>query len=122
MVRRLLHRSNPWAGATCGRDKCLSCLNGPENQDCFKKNILYEIRCLDCESVDKDASYCYVGESSRSTFCRSREHLIGYEKGITGNPLFKHSIDKHEGSKKVKFQFKVVKQFFTALSRMVAES
>ena len=34
----------------------------------------------------------------------------------------KHSIDKHEGSKKVNFQFKVVKQFFTALSRMVAES
>ena len=32
------------------------------------------------------------------------------------------TIEKHKGSKKVKFQFKVVKQFFTALSRMVAES
>ena len=91
-------------------------------RSCFKKNILYEIKCLDCEDVDKEASYCYVGESSRSIFCRSREHLIGYEKGITGNPLFKHSIDKHDGSKKLNFQIKVVKQFFTALSRMVAES
>ena len=32
MMRRLLHKSNPWAGAKCGgakcgRDNCLSCLN-----------------------------------------------------------------------------------------------
>ena len=123
MIRRLLCRSNPWAGGKCGRDNCLSCLNGPDNQNCFAKNILYEIKCLDCEEVSESVqSVLYIGESSRTAFCRSSEHLKGYQKGITSSPLHKHSIEKHKGSKKVKFQFKVVKQFFTALSRMVAES
>ena len=122
MVRRLLCRSNPWAGGKCGRDNCLSCLNGPDNQNCFAKNILYEIKCLDCLKSNPSASVLYIGESSRTAFCRSSEHLIGYQKGITSNPLHKHSIDQHQGSKNIKFEFKVVKQFFTALSRMVAES
>ena len=43
------------------------------------------------------------------------------KKGTASNPLHKHSVEKHKGSKKVKFQFKVVKRFFTALQRMVAE-
>ena len=88
----------------------------------FAKNILYEIKCLDCLKSNPSASVLYIGESSRTAFCRSSEHLIGYQKGITSNPLHKHSIDQHQGSKNIKFEFKVVKQFFTALSRMVAES
>ena len=27
MVRRILHKSNPWAGGDCGRKKCLPCAN-----------------------------------------------------------------------------------------------
>ena len=119
MMRRLLHKSNPWAGAKCGRDNCLSCLNGPDNQDCFVKNILYEVKCLDCS--DAGIEVLYPGESSRSNFCRGSEHLKGYKKGIASNVLHKHSVEKHKGSKKVKYQFKVVKRFFTALQRMVAE-
>ena len=105
MMRRLLHRSNPWAGAKCGRDNCLSCLNGPDNQDCFAKNILYEIKCLDCSAAGTEVFY--TGETSRSNFCRNSEHLIGYKKGIASNPLHKHSVEEHKGSKQVKFQFKV---------------
>ena len=119
MLRRLLHKSNPWAGAKCGRDNCLSCLSGPDNQDCFAKNILYEIKCLDCSAAG--TAVYYPGETSRSAFCRSAEHLDGYKKSYAGNILHKHSVDKHKGSKKVNYQFKIVKRFFTALQRMVAE-
>ena len=44
------------------------------------------------------------------------------EPRLSVNFHMEHSVDKHKGSKKVQFQIKVVKQFFTALSRMVAES
>ena len=128
MVMRLLHKSNPWAGGNCGRDKCLSCLNGPENQDCFIKNIVYEIKCLDCESTNQSGQSTnqnkipiYLGESSRSCWERGWEHLSKYQKGILC-PMTKHALDKHGGSKKLKFQMKIVKRFFTALARMVGEA
>ena len=38
------------------------------------------------------------------------------------NPFVKHNAENHLGSKKVRFQIRVVKRFSTALQRMVAEA
>ena len=52
---------------------------------------------------------------------RSSEHWSKYKKGIQ-SPMTKHALDKHGGSKKLKFQVKIVKRYFTALARMVGEA
>ena len=39
-IRKILVKSNPWAGALCGRENCLPCMIG-ENQDCFAKGVVY---------------------------------------------------------------------------------
>ena len=53
-IRRILHRSNPWAGGNCGREKCLSCFNSDGKTDCFTKNVVYSLECITCEEGKRD--------------------------------------------------------------------
>ena len=119
-IRQLLVKSNPWAGGHCGRD-CMVCEFGDGKQNCFEKNIVYEITCLECEKQNKTT--LYVGETSRSMHCRfSREHWRDYQNGVASSPLTKHSALSHLGSKSVQFRMKVYKKYFTALQRMIGEA
>ena len=52
MVRRVLIKSNPWAGGDCGRKKCLPCLNKDGKTDCFTKNVVYSLECITCEEAE----------------------------------------------------------------------
>ena len=53
MVRKMLHRSNPWAGGNCGRKKCLPCLSNDGTTHCFTTNVVYSIECINCEEERK---------------------------------------------------------------------
>ena len=94
-IQDLITRTNPWKGQDCQRDNCLICFTKQEteknkNQCCFKRNLIYETRCLTCETRDKNKIieessteqeaidkirnmkiHKYIGETSRS----------GYERG-----------------------------------------
>ena len=53
----ILANGDPWRGLDCGRENCFLCntkhLTGKnKKQDCRKRNILYEIRCLSCEDEE----------------------------------------------------------------------
>ena len=63
----------------------------------------------------------YTGQTSRSLYQRGKEHLTGFLKKDENNALYKHSVDKHDGEY-VEFEMKVVKQHFSAFSRLVHES
>ena len=63
----------------------------------------------------------YTGTTSRSLHQRGKEHLKGYLKGDENNALFKHSQDKHDG-KFVEYEMEIVKQHFSAFSRLIHES
>ena len=52
-LRRVLHKSNPWAGVNCGRGDCLPCRSG-DVKDCTRRNILYETACLQCKENGKE--------------------------------------------------------------------
>ena len=86
----LLHRSNPWSGTDCAREKCLLCETKKShprigNQNCKKRNVVYETWCDTCrkeeESKQEEGSkdeikvYKYIGESARSCHERGWEHL-----------------------------------------------
>ena len=55
----LLHKSDPWAGDNCGRERCLLCEtkvkeNKMNSQDCHKRNCVYQTYCRTCtERQDK---------------------------------------------------------------------
>ena len=79
-------------GAQCGRVSCVTCTQDVEEMPpCTKKNLVYENICLECnpgaakkgelETVKEGAPSIYIGETSRSIFVRSREHVEGRRKG-----------------------------------------
>jgi hypothetical protein len=75
----LLPSTNPWGPGDCGREDCIICKQQDEKQqDCRRRNVLYENQCQVCK-VDmkdgenmndflKDGKGRYIGETSRSKF------------------------------------------------------
>ena len=52
-LKRILVKSNPWAGTDCQREECLVCQTREETgegkgKSCYKRNILYETWCDTC--------------------------------------------------------------------------
>ena len=121
-IKQILHKSNPWSKGFCGRANCLTCLHGDGTQNCFDKNIVYQVSCLDCEGGEQKKTAMYVGQTSRSMYERGQEHLLGLRKKNENNPLFKHVTEEHNGDTKVKFEMKTVKKHFSAFQRIVHES
>ena len=142
-LRHLLPNTNPWAGGMCGRNDCTTCNQSGDrkrNDDCFRRNVLYEAACGVCldESHGGDGagkrvrlkfgeSYpeenIYVGETSRSIFERSQEHVKAGMGKKEESFIAKHWLESHpEREVMPEFRFKVVKSFKDPLSRQVSES
>ena len=56
-----LPNTNPWAGSGCSREDCHTCHQGglgerDKKEDCFRRNILYESRCVKCSDEEELAS------------------------------------------------------------------
>ena len=88
-IREILHKSNPWSGGPCGRRNCLPCINGDGKQDCFVKNCVYDIICLECSGDDKetqDKYSVYTGETARCQHLCRAEQLSGLLNKQPGNP------------------------------------
>ena len=120
-VKQILHKSNPWSKGFCGRSNCLPCLHGDGTQNCFDKNVVYQIKCIDCTEEEKKTAV-YVGQTSRSMYERGQEHLMGLKKSQESSPLYKHVCEEHKGETTVKFEMKIVKKHFSAFSRLVHEA
>ena len=118
-MRRTFHQSNPWAGAKCGRSDCLPCNTG-DVTECTKRNILYETSCLQCKAEGKES--VYVGESSRSSYERGKEHSEDYQNQTEDSHMEKHAMTSHNQEERPSFAMKVVKVHFSALSRQIHES
>ena len=135
-LRNLLPNSNPWKGAGCAREGCIPCAQpGEKKQDCRKRNIVYESRCMVCnpegekakkvgkELEDKrETPSIYVGESSRSLHERSKEHWADFEAESGDSHILKHWITHHGGQGKPDFRLEVVKYCRDTLSRQVGEA
>ena len=124
-IRQILHKSNPWSGGPCGRKNCLPCITGDGKQDCFTKNCVYDIICLQCSGDDKENKggkhSVYTGETARCQHLRGAEHLSGLLNKQPNNALYKHVTDVHQGEL-VDFKMKVVRRHQSALFRQVHEA
>ena len=137
-LQHLLPNTNPWSGAKCGRDECVTCGQGGEKlPNCFQRNLLYESKCMECDrktgmedqegsdskgGKGKKKEAVYVGETSRSIYERSKEHWGDWRDGKEDSHILKHWLTEHNGEGKPDFRFKVIRIFKDCLSRQVAES
>ena len=66
----------------------------------------------------------YIGESARSVYERSREHLSDMEQLKPCTHLLKHLLDVHEGEERSEIQFgiKVIKYTRSSFERQILES
>ena len=58
-LKRILVKTNPWAGTDCLREDCLLCQTREETGEgkgkaCHKRNVLYETWCETCKKNDEE--------------------------------------------------------------------
>ena len=113
-------------------------------QECDKRNLVYETYCITCEEraiekikaeieddekllkekVENLSKYKYIGETCRSVYERSWEHLSDKEQLKPGSHLLKHLLDVHEDEQhdEVKFGLKIIQHTKSSFDRQVLES
>ena len=133
-LSRLLPSTNPWGPGDCGRADCPVCDQGDEkNQNCKKRNILYESSCQECNPEEDERSRksnklsgcegVYIGESRCSLYERAGEHLA-YARGMKEDShIVKHwATSNPEMTAAPKFRMKVISSFQDSLTRQISES
>ena len=148
-LQDLITSSNPWKGKLCERNDCMLCetkMRTSKNlkQECSKRNVVYETKCQTCEDRDRKKIddieetdtkekekmkesikvYKYIGESARSVYERSREHLSDLDQLKPCSHLLKHILDKHENEdqKDITFSLRVLKYCHSSFERQILES
>ena len=101
---------------------------------------MYESRCGTCEDkniangevkvksrkgrrgTDFEEQNIYVGETSRSLYERTKEHIKDGRDKAEDSHIAKHWEKEHPGENMPHFRFKIIRSFRDSLSRQVAES
>ena len=74
---------------------CITCSqNNKKPINCFKRNILYESHCVTCLE-ERNVERVYVGESARSIYERTSEHVDDFKNKIEDSHMYKHSQIEH---------------------------
>ena len=147
-LQDILTTANPWRGDDCLRTNCLLChtKNKTEqnmSQDCHKRSLVYETRCLTCERTNiheienmeigeqekielkkKMVLFKYIGETSRSAYERGWEHMNDMASLKSTSHMLKHVVSSHpeQDMEKVEFGMKVLKYTQTSFERQIRES
>ena len=88
---------------------------------CRALNLVYKVTCLDCKAEGLRSTY--VGESHRSFWDRSQEHLADLRSRSDSNSLVKHWNEIHGNmDAPPKYQFQVLKKCKTSLERQIWEA
>ena len=110
-----------WEDNCCKTD-CQPCLGGQtRHQSCHKGalgGVGYEMECNICKEDNKVA--VYHGESSRTLFTRTKEHMTGFTSKKKDNPLFKHQTNFHPGLQP-NYTMKALRFFKDPLTRQINE-
>jgi hypothetical protein len=102
-IKSLLQKSNPFKILKCGRTNCVIC-KIDSDFDCRTRGCVYEIRCKECNRK-------YRGQTGRSTYERTGEHMDDWEKKRDRCPLWRHSMQYHSGAE-FEYEIKIVSRCF----------
>ena len=103
----------PWRGEPCGRDACGPCKTTPGS--CRKRNVTYMILCNIC-SKEEGRHSVYWGETHRTWWDRSREHLKALTSNDESYAIVKHMINEHPG-RQPDFSYKIARSWKSSLQR-----
>ena len=136
-------------GQECGRQDCMLCstknyTGKNKTQECSKRSLVYQTYCITCkerdiekikirglndkkkqeEEIKNMRLHKYIGETSRSCYERSQEHLNDMHQLKPSSHMLRHALDQHEGEPlaRVRFGMEIIKQTRTSFERQILES
>ena len=116
-LEQKLRKSNPWAGARCGREQCFPCMSNKGGY-CWREGVTYSLVCEECGVNVAE----YKGETGRNGFTRGKEHLEYFAaKNEDKSVLWLHSIHHHNRRSDVKYSMRVSGMYKDSLDRQVME-
>ena len=140
-----LARSNPFKRSSCGRQRCPLLLGESKcNEDCYKESIVYLATCNRCYDAELEAGLepkprVYIGESSRTLYTRTQQHLQDYQRACAEGQrsssnhreedsksswMLDHSEEIHGGLLDLEhdYEFQVLSSHRDPLTRQTAEA
>ena len=117
-VKSTLQRSNPFGWKPCGRGDCYTC-NNDIHINCRTRGCVYQIECVECEMV---VSKQYRGQTGRSEYERTKEHIRKWEAKAEDSYLHKHAVEYHNGGT-YNINIKILAQCYgKPTTRMITEA
>ena len=116
---------SPLAKKRCHRrEKCIICCQaGDKLSKCSVRNVVYIAQCMECSNKQDCKQSVYIGETSRSLFERSVEHINGSLRMDASNFITKHWLAAHRNDECPPiFKFAVEKIHRDAMSRQLHEA
>ena len=93
-VQKNLMKGNPFPRQSCGREDCLlnKCSENGCRDRCYQESVGYCSTCSRCTASQKDdgkqpdemTNYTYTGETARTVYTRSKQHLSDYRSHLPG--------------------------------------
>ena len=92
-IKTTLQRSNPFGWRPCGRVDCYTCNHGIQI-NCRTRGCVYQFECIECQLV---VMKMYRGQTGRSVYERTKEHIEKWEAQAEDSYLQKHALQYHNG-------------------------
>ena len=141
-MKRNLVKSNPFPRISCGRTDCLMDKYGQTGcqEKCYKECVGYCATCTRCKMTQLEegkakedlVDYSYTGETARTIFTRSKQHLGDYRSNMGGRKpvsswMWDHTLTHHGGvvgpdQGAGDYQFRSQGSFTKPLARQVDEA
>ena len=111
-VKRTLVRTNPFPRVSCGREDCLMDKYGQSGckEACYRESVGYCATCTRCtehqltqgKTREDLVDHSYTGETARSIYTRSKQHLSDYRSHFGGRKavnswMWDHTAEQHGG-------------------------
>ena len=118
-VADLIANRSPWTSSPCGRPKCAPCKT--KEGSCRAHNLVYKITCTEC--ANSGTKSLYIGESHRSWWDRSGDHITALRTKNPNYAIVKHWQTNHpQMETPPNFKFEVVERCHSSLERQIKEA
>ena len=118
-VQDLISNKSPWTSSHCGRENCAPCKS--KEGSCRAQNLVYKISCMECGKVGRKS--IYIGESHRSWWDRSWDHLAALRNKTESYAIVKHWIECHNTMvEPPDFKFEIKQKCTSSLQRQIMEA
>ena len=151
-LEEALHKSDPWENRDCNRPTCKPCKSAYKDEkmrfgNCKRRSVIYRVWCATCKrkleendiakelegekkrklennTENREKTYTYVGETSRSAFERGEEHDKDLELCRVRSHMLRHVVEQHEGESigEIDFRMEIVSSHRSAFERQVREA